>query len=95
MILITEQERDREEQKRKRYLLFYIVSACVYVAASLLLLFLSPLKYKGYLVGDILLSILFGFFSIFFFTVAYAFVKNRSHLFEKGKGPGFICILVD
>ena len=83
MILVTEEERAQEERKKKRYLLLYVVIACVYVAGSLLLLFLSPNEYIPFLLGDIFLSIDFGVFSVFFFTVAYAFVKSRSGLFNK------------
>ena len=86
MILIREEDRIEAERQRKRLLLAYIAVACLYVVAALLLLFLSPDRYKLFLAGDILLSVLFGFASIYFFTIVYDFAKKRSKLLDKISG---------
>jgi len=83
MILIREEERAEAERRKKRLLIAYVAAACLFVAASLLLLLLSPVRYKLFLLGDILLSILFGFGSIYFFTIVFDFVSKRSKLLDK------------
>ena len=83
MILVREEERRDAESKKKKMLFAYILVACVYVAAALLLLFLSPDRYLPFLIGNIALSIAFGFFSIYFFTVGYDLAVKRSKLLDK------------
>lgn len=83
MILVREEDFLRADNKRKRLLASYIVIACLFVAAALLLLFLSPDEYVPYMVGTILLSVTFGFYSIFFFSVWFDAVKKRSKILDK------------
>ena len=83
MILVREEERARAEQSKKRLLAVYIGGACLYVAAALLLLFLSPDHYTPFLIGDILLSIAFGFYSVWFFTVRYDCAVKRYRFLNK------------
>ena len=83
MILVREEEREQAERKKKRLLTLYIVVACLYVAAALLLLFLSPDKYLPFMIVDMVLTVAFGFFSIFFFTVPYDLAVKRYRLLNK------------
>lgn len=83
MILIREEDRAQAEGKRKRLLTIYIAIACVFLIAALLLLFLSPDEYKPYMAVTIVISIVFGCYSVFFFSVQYDLVKKRSRLLEK------------
>jgi len=86
MIFIREEDWIEADRRKKRLLYAYIVTACLYVAAALALLFLSPDKYRLYLIGDILLSIVFGFGSIYFFTIIYDFARKRSKMLGKITG---------
>lgn len=83
MILIREEERENAEKRKNRLLAVYIVVACLYVAAALLLLFLSPDGYKPYMVVTIVISIVFGFYSVFFFSVQYDCVVKKYRLLNK------------
>ena len=83
MILIREEDREQAEKRKKRLFAIYIVIACVFVVAALLLLFLSPEAYKPYMAVTIVLSIAFGCYSIFFFSVQYDYVKKQYRLLDK------------
>lgn len=83
MILVREEDRTAAEKRKKRSIAAYIVLAAVYLAAALLLLFLSPDRYTLFMIGDILLTVLFGFFSVFFFTVFYDDVVKKYRLYDK------------
>ena len=83
MILIRDEERKQAEDKKRKMLSAYVAIACVCVAAVLLLLLLSPDRCVPFLVGDIVLSIAFGFYSIYFFTVSYDLAVKRSKLLDK------------
>jgi len=83
MTFVREEERGAAEKRKKTLLAVYIAVAAVYVAAALLLLFLSPDGYVPYLVGDIVLTVSFGFYSLYFFTVAYDFAVKKCKLMEK------------
>ena len=83
MILLKETDGILAERRKKKFLILYIAIACAYAAVALLLLFLSPDGYLPYMIGDILLTIAFGFFSIFFFTVLYDEAGKRSRLYDK------------
>ena len=83
MILVREEEREQAEQRKKRLLASYIVVACLYVAVALLLLFLSPDGYKPYMIVTIVLSIAFGFYSVFFFSVQYDCAVKKYRLLNK------------
>ena len=86
MILIREEDRERAEKRKKRLLTTYIVIACLFVIASLLLLFLSPDGYKPYMAVTIVISAAFGCYSVFFFSVQYDFAKKTSKLLDKVLG---------
>lgn len=83
MILVREEERGKAEQGKKKLLAVYITVACLFVAAALLLLFLSPDGYTPYMIGDILLTIAFGFYSVFFFSVQYDCAVKKYRLLAK------------
>ncbi len=83
MILIREEERDIAERKKKKLFALYVAIACVFVAAALLLLFLSPDGYKPYMAVTIVLSAAFGCYSVFFFSVQYDLAVKRYRLLEK------------
>ena len=83
MILHYEEERASAERKKKFLLTVYIVVACVFVAVALLLLFLSSERYTIFMIADILVSIAFGFYSIWFFTVRYDDAVKRYRLLYK------------
>ena len=83
MILVREEERKEAERKRKKMLFAYILVACVYAATALLLLFLSPDRYLPFLIGNVVLTVVFGFFSIYFFTVGYDLAAKRAKLLDK------------
>ena len=83
MILIREEDRQQAEQKRKRLLALYIVVACVYAATALLLLFLSPDAYKPYMAATIVITIAFGCYSVFFFSVQFDVISKRYRLLDK------------
>ena len=86
MILIREEDRERAEKRKKRLLTTYIVIACLFVIASLLLLFLSPDGYKPYMAVTIVISAAFGCYSVFFFSVQYDLAKKTSRLLDKVLG---------
>ncbi|HAE88532.1 MAG TPA: hypothetical protein DCG79_01520 [Clostridiales bacterium] len=83
MILVREEERDKAEQGKKKLLAVYITVACLFVAVALLLLFLSPDGYKPYMIGDILLTIAFGFYSVFFFSVQFDHTVKEYRLLDR------------
>ena len=83
MILIREEERSAAERTKKKMLTVYIAAACIYVAAALLLLFFSSDHYTIWMIADILLTIAFGFGSVYFFTVVYDLAVKRSKLLDK------------
>ena len=83
MILVREEERARAEQSKKKLLAVYIGVACLYVAAALLLLFLSPDGYVPFMIADIIVTIAFGCYSIFFFSVQYDYALKKYRLLEK------------
>ena len=78
MILVREEDRLQAERKRKKLLFSYVAIAVVYAVVALSLLFLSPDAYRLYLV-----TIAFGFYSIFFFSVAYDDATKMSRLLDK------------
>ncbi|MBO7390857.1 MAG: hypothetical protein J6U39_05365, partial [Clostridia bacterium] len=73
MIFIREEDRVAAEGRRKRLITIYIAIACLFVLAALLLLFLSPDAYKPYMAVTIVITIAFGCYSVFFFSVQYDF----------------------
>lgn len=83
MILIREEERGIAERKKKKLLVVYVAIACLFVTAALLLLFLSPDGYKPYMAITIVLSAVFGCYSVFFFSVQYDLTVKRYRLLEK------------
>ena len=83
MILVREEDRLQAETKRKRLLITYIAVACLFVAAVLLLFLLSSEEYKPFMVVTILISIAFGWYTIFFFSVQFDFARKREHLITK------------
>ena len=83
MILVREEEREIAERKKKRLFALYVIIACLFVTAALLLLFLSPDGYKPYMIVTIVLSIVFGCYSVFFFTVQYDLAVKRYRLLNK------------
>ena len=83
MILIREEDFREAEARKKKLLKLYIVIACVYAVSALLLLFLSPDRYTICMIADILLTIAFAFYSIFFFTVSYDLAVKRYRLLDK------------
>ena len=83
MILIREEDRAQAERRKKRLLSIYLAIACVFVAAALLLLFLSPDEYTPYMAVTIVLSAAFGCYSVFFFSVQYDVAKKRFNVLEK------------
>lgn len=86
MILVREEERDKAEKAKNRLLAVYIAIACSFVAAALLLLFLSPDDYRPYMIGTIFITIAFGFYSVFFFSVQFDCALKRYRLLEKVLG---------
>ena len=83
MTLIREEDRRQAERLRKKLLAIYIVIACVYLVSVLLLILLSPDAYKPFMVGTIVLTIAFGWYSIFFFSVQYDLVRKREKVLDK------------
>ena len=83
MILIREEDRDEAERRKKKLLVLYIVTACLYAASALLLLFLSPDKYLSFMIADMVLTIAFGCWSVFFFSVMYDLAVKRNRLLDK------------
>ena len=83
MIFIREEDRVAAEGRRKRLLTIYIAIACLFILVALLLLFLSPDAYKPYMAVTIVLTIAFGCYSVFFFSVQYDFAKKTARLLEK------------
>ncbi|HCJ01262.1 MAG TPA: hypothetical protein DIC18_03485 [Clostridiales bacterium] len=85
-MLVKDEDRVAAERKKKQLLILYIVIACVYVAGALLLLFLSSDSYIPFMVGDIVLSIAFAWYSIFFFTVQFDYQVKWCRLMNKVTG---------
>ena len=83
MIFIREEDRVAAEVRRKRLITIYIAIACLFVLAALLLLFLSPDAYKPYMAVTIIITIAFGCYSVFFFSVQYDFAKKSARLLDK------------
>ena len=83
MIFRFEEARDAAERRKKTLLTVYIVVAIAFVAAVLLLLFLSTDHYTPFMIGDILISIAFGFYSIWFFTVQFDCAVKRYRFLNK------------
>ena len=83
MILIREEDREAAERKKKILLFLFIALACLYVAAALLLLLLSPDDYLPFLIADIVISIAFGWYAVYFFTVSYDYAVKNSRLLDK------------
>ena len=83
MILIREEDRLQAEGRQKKQLILYVAVACAYVAAALLMLFLSPEGYKPLMVLTIILTVAFGWYTIFFFSVQYDLAVKRARLLGK------------
>lgn len=83
MIFIREEDRVAAEGRKKRLLTIYIAIASLFVIAALLLLFLSPDRYQPYMAVTIVLTIAFGCYSVFFFSVQYDFAKKTDRLLDK------------
>lgn len=83
MILVREEDRAQAERAKKKSLTIYITIACLFVVTALLLLFLSPDRYKPFMAVTIILSIAFGCYSVFFFSVLYDCILKRYRLLEK------------
>ena len=83
MIFGYEEECAQAEKVKKKLLTVYIAVAAAFVAAVLLLLFLSTDHYTPFMVANILLSIAFGFYSVWFFTVKYDFAVKRYRFLNK------------
>ena len=83
MILIREEDLTQAERRKKRQLTVYIAIACLFVVAALLLLFLSPDRYQPYMAATIVLSVAFGCYSVFFFSVVYDEIVKRCRLLAK------------
>ena len=86
MTFIREEDRAAAERKKKLLLALYVAIACVYVVGAVLLLVFSSDSYIPYLIADILFTIAFGFYSIYFFTVAYSYAVREYRLLEKMLG---------
>ena len=83
MIFGYEEECAQAEKVKKKLLTVYIAVAAAFVAAVLLLLFLSTDHYTPFMVANILLSIAFGFYSVWFFTVKYDFAVKKYRFLNK------------
>ena len=83
MILVGEGDRVAAERRKKRLLAVYIAVACLYVAAALLILFLSTDRYTQFLIAEIAITTALGFYSVYFFSVAYSDAVKRSRLLDK------------
>ena len=68
---------------RKRLIAFYSAICPLYLASVLLLLLLSPHAYTWYMVGNILLTMLFGGYSVYFFTVRYFDARSYEKYLER------------
>ena len=71
MRLVTEEDARFARKKVKTLVWFYTGISVLFVAAALLLLFLSPEKYVPFLVLDVLLTAGFGVYSVYFFTISF------------------------
>ena len=71
MQIVGAEELQAATALRKRLIALYLALCPLYLAAALLLLLLSPHAYTWYMVGDILLTMAFGGYSVYFFTVRY------------------------
>ena len=83
MRLVTEEDA-RVAQKKVRTLVgVYAGISSVFVAAALLLLFLSPEKYVPFLVLDVILTAGFGVYSVYFFTISLFSARKVRNKIER------------
>jgi len=68
---------------RKRLIALYSAICPIYLAVALTLFFLSPHAYTWYMVGNILLTMLFGGYSVYFFTVRYFDARSYEKYVER------------
>lgn len=71
MQIVGEEDLKAAVSARKRLGALYAALCPLYLAAVLVLFFLSPHAYTWYMVGNILLTLLFGGYSVYFFTVRF------------------------
>jgi len=83
MRLVTEEDARFARKKVKTLVWFYTGISVLFVAAALLLLFLSPEKYVPFLVLDVLLTAGFGVYSVYFFTISFFLARKKRNWVER------------
>ena len=86
MIFLTEEDRLQAERKKKRLFILFIAVTCVFVAAALLLLLRSTDRYLPFMIADIVITVAYGWFAVYFFTVAYDFAVKNSRFLDRVLG---------
>lgn len=79
VIWTTEQAQQAEKKRRSMLFVFCALSAC-FLAAVLLLLFLSAEQYAVNLTANILLTVAYGWYAVWFLNVAYRDARMRCKL---------------
>ena len=83
MQIVGAEDLKAAESARKRLTVLYAVICPLYLAAVLTLFFLSPHEYTWYLVGNILLTLAFGVYSVYFFTVRFFDARSYEKYIER------------
>ena len=83
MRLISQEDLARTTARRKKERNIFLLLTVLYVAAALTLFLLSSHEYTWYMVGDVALSIVYGFYAVYFFTVRYFDVRSLEKYTEK------------
>ncbi len=83
MQVVEEKELSAASSRRKKLFAIYLALAAAFLAAVLLLFFFSKHDYAPYLVGNVLLTMGFGFYSVYFFTVRYFDLRKYEKYLER------------
>jgi len=83
MQIIEEQDLVKATSARRKLQTIYWAITPVYIATVLILFFFSSHEYLWYLVGNVLLSLAFGCYSVYFFTVKYFDAKSYEKYLER------------
>ena len=83
MRFVNEEDSVQAKKRVKSLVLLYCAISVLFVAATLLLLFLSPDTYWVFMALDILLTAAFGVYSVYFFTVSLFLARKKYAWIER------------
>ncbi len=83
MRFVNEEDSVKAKKRIQSLVWLYTAISVLFVAAALLLLFLSPDTYWVFMALDILLTAAFGGYSVYFFTVSLFLARKKYAWIEK------------